>query len=186
MHRIISTPFRTTKIVFHFIDDVNDTPENGIKIPSRNFIWEVQGPFNSKMRHHNCVTPTIAAFAAVTTTAITHTIVTPAVVQHDRGREFYGELVTFLKKCNIENIASSPYHPQSVSIETWRQWWNWIFKAASKLFDQSNWNCKNRNLNTNPKKFSATTPHSLHFWDATRNLELKTHCLRKCDAKFNS
>ena len=37
----------------------------------------------------------------------------PTIVQHDRGHEFKGEVTKFLKSNGVEQIKSSPYHPQS-------------------------------------------------------------------------
>jgi len=37
----------------------------------------------------------------------------PKIIQHDRGREFDGEVKRLLKVLNIKNIKSRPYHPQS-------------------------------------------------------------------------
>lgn len=37
----------------------------------------------------------------------------PKIIQHDRGREFDGEVKRLLRKLDIKNILSRPYHPQS-------------------------------------------------------------------------
>lgn len=37
----------------------------------------------------------------------------PAIIQHDRGGEFRGEVTSLLKKHRVKDISSSAYHPQS-------------------------------------------------------------------------
>lgn len=95
----------------------------------------------------------------------------PKIIQHDRGREFDGEFKHLMRKLNIKDIKSRPYHPQSQGkIERMHK--SLKRKIAYDLAHAStvgvNWANQlseyQRIMNNSPKECLAwNTPHDIYY-----------------------
>ena len=103
-------------------------------------------------------------------------------VQSDRGTEFKRAVKTFLKRSDIQNIESRPYHPQSQGKhershctrkkqkETWYiKWLTWYNSFINKLMnlgciDKSNYKSITPQDHVNISKFYKTLSVNCGIW----------------------